>query len=47
MTRSHVYVPPVSRDRTPKPRCCAACKTPYNCGNDACRCHEKDAGGSR
>lgn len=20
-------------------RCCAKCKTPYNCGNPACACH--------
>lgn len=20
-------------------RCCARCRTPYNCGNKECRCH--------
>lgn len=23
------------------PRCCARCKTSYNCGNRECRCHER------
>lgn len=27
-------------DRDPT-RCCARCKTPYNCGNDLCPCHLK------
>lgn len=23
----------------PPRRCCAKCRTPYNCGNTKCRCH--------
>ena len=23
----------------PARKCCGKCKTPYNCGNKACRCH--------
>lgn len=23
-------------------RCCARCRTPYNCGNPFCRCHPAD-----
>ena len=24
---------------TPRKRCCARCRTPYNCGNAECTCH--------
>lgn len=24
-------------------RCCAKCKTPYNCGSTTCTCHQKEA----
>jgi len=30
---------PVSRELRPG-RCCARCKTPYNCGNEGCTCHQ-------
>ena len=41
------------REQTPRPftpvphgyfegRCCAACKTPYNCGDSGCHCHDDE-----
>ncbi|GFL59247.1 hypothetical protein TUM15774_20980 [Neisseria gonorrhoeae] len=32
--------PTYSRER-PRTRCCARCKSPYNCGNTACACHAR------
>lgn len=34
--------PTYSRER-PKRRCCAYCRTPYNCGNARCGCHKRRA----
>lgn len=31
------YAP--ERTTARRPRCCARCRTPYNCGNARCRCH--------
>ena len=30
----------------PVKRCCAKCRTPYNCGNARCACHDDPAFGS-
>lgn len=30
----------------PVKRCCAKCRTPYNCGNARCVCHDDPAFGS-
>jgi hypothetical protein len=30
-------MPPEERDQMT--RCCARCRTPYNCGHKECRCH--------
>lgn len=40
------YDTQLTRNREPKTRsplraCCAHCKTPYGCGNPACRCHHR------
>lgn len=32
------HVPTYSPERKAQ-RCCARCRTPYNCGNTACGCH--------
>lgn len=35
-----IPAPTYSRER-PRERCCARCRTPYNCGNTACACHTR------